>query len=79
MNYYKAGQLNINYGIIIAIAFVVGGYFGSKWSLKLSPHVVKLVFGFLMLYVSFKMIYSGYKAAFTPEKTENKTEKINQL
>jgi len=56
MNYYKAGELNIGYGIIIALGFVVGGYFGSKLALKLSPSTVKLIFGVLMVYVSFKMI-----------------------
>jgi hypothetical protein len=61
MNYYKAGQLNISYGVIIALAFVVGGYYGSKIALKLSPAIVKLVFGFLMLYIAGKMIYSGIK------------------
>lgn len=61
MNYYKAGELNIGYGIIIAIGFVVGGYFGSKIALKMSPSIVKLIFGTLMVYVSFKMIYSGIK------------------
>lgn len=79
MNYYKAGQLNITFGIIIAIAFIIGGYFGSKWSLKLPAHIVKLVFGFLMLYVSVKMIYSGFKTSNSEDKTMNETEQINQL
>jgi uncharacterized membrane protein YfcA len=61
MNYYKAGQLNISYGVIIALAFVIGGYYGSKLALKLSPAIVKLAFGFLMLYIAGKMIYSGVK------------------
>lgn len=60
MNYYKAGHINWGYGLVIAIAFVIGGYFGSKISLKLSPMIVKLVFGIFMLYVSIKMIYSSY-------------------
>jgi uncharacterized membrane protein YfcA len=62
MNYYKAGQVNIWYGVIIALAFVIGGYFGSKVALKMSPSKVKLIFGVLMLYISFKMIYSGLKS-----------------
>ena len=69
MNYYRAEQVNWTYGIIIALAFVVGGYFGSKLALRLSPSIVKLVFGVLMLYISFKMIYSGYKGEFGKEKT----------
>jgi uncharacterized membrane protein YfcA len=62
MNYYRAGQINtttIWYGVIIAIAFIVGGYFGSRLSLKLNANVVKLVFGVLMLYISLRMIYGG--------------------
>lgn len=61
MNYWRAGEINWQYGIIIAVAFVVGGYFGSKLALRLSPAVVKIIFGILMLYISVRMIYSGYK------------------
>ncbi len=73
LNYYKAGQVNWTYGIIIALAFVVGGYFGSKIALKLSPAIVKLVFGVLMLYISIKMIYSGYKGEFSKNETTHTT------
>jgi len=72
MNYYKAGQLNITYGVIIALAFVIGGYYGSKLSLKLSPAKVKLVFGFLMLYIAGKMIYSGVKEQRFDNREANK-------
>jgi uncharacterized membrane protein YfcA len=48
--------------LIIALAFVLGGYFGSKLALKLSPAIVKLIFGVIMAYVSFKMILSGYNS-----------------
>jgi uncharacterized protein len=61
MNYYKAGNINWTYGAIIAGAFVVGGYFGSKLSLKLSPNLVKFIFGIIMLYVSIRLIIAGYK------------------
>ncbi|HIP36915.1 MAG TPA: sulfite exporter TauE/SafE family protein [Crocinitomix sp.] len=77
MNYYKAGQLNINYGVIIALAFVIGGYYGSKLSLKLSPAKVKLIFGFLMLYIAVKMIYSGVKEQRI-DNNELKTKISNQ-
>ena len=71
MNYYRADQVNWNYGIIIAVAFVIGGYFGSKLALKLSPGIVKLIFGALMLYISIKMIYSGYNSEFNNNETED--------
>lgn len=62
MNYYKAGQINWTYGGIIAATFIVGAYFGSKLSLKLSPGLVKLIFGIVMVYVSARMIISGYQS-----------------
>jgi uncharacterized membrane protein YfcA len=71
MNYYRADQVNWSYGIIIAIAFVIGGYFGSRLALKLSPGLVKLIFGVLMLYISFKMIYSGYNSEFKDNDTQD--------
>lgn len=60
LNYYKAGQVNLLYGGIIAAAFIVGGYFGSKFSLKISPAIVKSIFGIIMAYAAIKMIYSGF-------------------
>ncbi len=62
-NYYKSGQVTnqfILYAAIIAVAFVIGGYFGSRLSLKLNPLLVKFLFGILMLYIGFKMIISGW-------------------
>lgn len=58
-NYWKTGNVNWKYGLIIALAFVIGGYFGSKLSLKLSPQFVKLAFGLIMAYVSFQLIFSS--------------------
>ena len=62
MNYAKSGNINWNYGIIVALTFFVGSYFGSKLALRLSPSVVKLAFGLFMAFVSYKMIVSGYNA-----------------
>jgi uncharacterized membrane protein YfcA len=59
-NYYKTNNINWSYGFIIAGTFVLGGYLGSKLSLKLSPSVVKLVFGLIMAYVSIRLIISGF-------------------
>lgn len=62
MNYYKAGHINWSYGAIIATTFIIGGFFGSKLSLKLSPGLVKLSFGVIMIYVAFMMMFTGYKS-----------------
>jgi uncharacterized membrane protein YfcA len=58
MNYYKAGNLNIKYALIIATAFIIGGYFGSKVSLVyLSESMMKKVFGMIMLVAAIKLIF----------------------
>lgn len=72
-NYWKADQINWGYGSFIAVAFVVGGYFGSKLSLKLSPGLVKLIFGLIMIFVSVKMITSGY----SKWQNEKQNEKLH--
>lgn len=58
MTYYKAGQVNLKYALILAVFFIVGSYFGSKISLALPDHVLKKIFGFLLLAVAAKMLLS---------------------
>jgi uncharacterized membrane protein YfcA len=58
-NYYKAGNVNITYAAIIAVTFIIGGYFGSKVALKTDPNKVRFVFGLLMLYVAARLLYSS--------------------
>ena len=67
MNYYKAGNVDLKYAFIIAVAFIIGGYFGSKWAMKLPEAKVKLIFGIIMLYAAIRMIISGYSQLNTPE------------
>ncbi len=58
MNYYKAGALNVKYAAIIAITFIIGGYFGSKVSLTfISEEMMKKIFGIIMLGVSLKLVF----------------------
>jgi uncharacterized protein len=56
-NYYKAGMIDIKVVAIIAAAFVVGGYFGSKWALALPAETVKRIFGVVMLVAAIKLIF----------------------
>ncbi len=58
-NYYRAGNINWKFGLIIAGTFVIGGYIGSKLALRISPSIVRIIFGLLMAYVSIRMIASG--------------------
>jgi uncharacterized protein len=57
-NYYKAGQVNIWYAVIIAAAFMIGGYFGSKLALTLPENLMKKVFGILLILIAVRLIFS---------------------
>jgi uncharacterized protein len=56
-NYYKEGMIDLKIVVIIAVAFVIGGYFGSKWALALPADIVKRVFGVVMLLAGLKLIF----------------------
>ncbi len=57
-NYYKAGQVNLKFALILAGFFLVGSYFGSKFSLSLPEATLKKIFGILLLAVALKMLLS---------------------
>jgi uncharacterized membrane protein YfcA len=57
-NYYQAGQVNLKFALILAAAFIVGSYFGSKIALNIPPVVLKKIFGILLLIVAAKMLFS---------------------
>jgi uncharacterized membrane protein YfcA len=56
-NYYKAGQVNLKFALILAAAFIIGSYFGSKIALNIPPHILKKIFGLLLLLVAAKMLF----------------------
>ena len=56
-NYFKSGNLDVKAGLIIAAAFVVGGYFGSKYALTISESGLKRIFGAFMLLVALKLMF----------------------
>lgn len=60
MNYWRSGNVNWHFGLVIASTFVLGAFLGSKLTLRLPEAWVKLIFGLLMAYVSFQMISAGY-------------------
>ena len=58
IQYYKAGHADIKTAAIIAALFIIGALLGSKLALKIDAHILKKIFGFVLLYISAKMILS---------------------
>jgi uncharacterized membrane protein YfcA len=56
-NYYSAGHVNWKFAIIMALAFVVGGYLGSKFAISLDQSVLKKIFGVVLLIAAIKLFF----------------------
>ena len=56
LTYYKAGHINIRYALILMVAFILGGWFGSMFAVQLPALTLKRIFGVLMLVMGLRMI-----------------------
>lgn len=61
MNYYKKGHVDLKVVGLLAVGFVAGSFFGSKWALSLPQGTLKKVFAIFMLILSFKMLFLDKK------------------
>ncbi len=64
MHYYKQGNVDLKVAGIVAVTFVIGGFFGAKLAHKIDQNLIKIVFGILMFLIAIKMIFSGVKLYF---------------
>jgi uncharacterized membrane protein YfcA len=70
LNYYHKGYIDIKVVGIMSIAFLLGGWAGSKMALVISDIAIKRVFAVVLFYTAFKMlgwdvaIYKAFKNIF---------------
>jgi uncharacterized protein len=57
MNYYKAGHINIKYALIIAAAFTIGGYFGSKLAITIPVSTVRKIFAGSLIIIAIQLMF----------------------
>jgi uncharacterized membrane protein YfcA len=56
LNYYKQGYIDLKVVLIISLAFIIGGWAGSKFALSVSQQTLKKIFGSLMLLLAIKIL-----------------------
>jgi len=56
MNYYNKGYIDIKVVAIMSIAFILGGWLGSKIALRLPADTVKKIFAVFLFYSAFKLL-----------------------
>jgi len=78
MQYYKQGYLNVNYVAIVAVAFVLGGFLGSKLALSLSDEKMKKIFAIIMLLIAVKMLFFDSSKPSQPKGSMVSSTNIQQ-
>jgi uncharacterized membrane protein YfcA len=56
INYYNKGFIDVRVVAFISIAFVIGGWLGSKIALSLTQETVRKIFAIILFYTAFKML-----------------------
>ena len=60
-NYHTAGagnNIDWRIAVIVALLFFIGGFIGSKIALQIDKKMLKRVFGFFMLVVAIRLIFT---------------------
>ena len=69
LQFYKAGYVDIKVTAVIALAFFLGSYFGSRIALTVSQEILKKCFAVLLLVIGIKMLFF--------DKPKNEAENIS--
>jgi uncharacterized membrane protein YfcA len=56
INYYNKGYIDMKVVGIMTIAFIIGGWLGSKLALSISEAALKRIFAIVLFYTAFKML-----------------------
>jgi len=57
INYYNKGYIDIKVVVIMSIAFIAGGWLGSKLALQLSQEALRKIFAVVLIYTAFRMLH----------------------
>ncbi len=59
IEYYKAGNVDVKAAALIAIGFLVGGYFGGRWAQLISDSMLRKGFAVLLIALGIRMLVQG--------------------
>ena len=59
IEYYKAGNVDLRAAAMIALGFLVGGYFGGKWAQFISDATLRRGFAILLIALGVRMLLQG--------------------
>ena len=57
-NYHQSGDgVDWKVALIVSSLFIIGGFIGSKLALQIDQRLLKRIFGVVMIFVAFKLIF----------------------
>ncbi|MBI2678051.1 MAG: sulfite exporter TauE/SafE family protein [Candidatus Koribacter versatilis] len=55
MEYYRAGNVNLKVGLLMAVGVLIGAYFGGHWAQTMSNVVLRRTFAVILAALAIKM------------------------
>jgi uncharacterized membrane protein YfcA len=55
LKYYKAGDISLTFGLIMALGVFIGGYFGGALAQHISDNALRKVFAVVLVFTAVKM------------------------
>ena len=65
IEYYRNGNVNVRMAVWMAVGVLLGSFFGALIANRINPGQLKLVFGFLLIYVAGYTIFKDANIART--------------
>jgi uncharacterized protein len=54
--YHKAGNVDLKAGLLIALGFTLGGYFGGQWAQHIPELLLRRIFGTLVVMIGIRLL-----------------------
>lgn len=59
--YHQKGFVDWKIALLLCLGFVVGGFFGSRMAVNISPIHIKRVFAIFLIFIAFKFLFIDKK------------------
>lgn len=56
--YYNHGYVDVKASLLLALGFLIGGYFGAKLAVTIPTTLIKKIFALILLAIGLKMLVS---------------------
>ena len=57
INFYKAGQVNWKYALILSLTFMIGSFFSSKLATNIPENTIRKIFSAFLMIIAIRMFF----------------------